>query len=216
MVNRWGFFLVVLVGCMAMAEGLTLQIEPKTTDCFFRDIAANQHVRLDYQVLRGGLLDIQLQVSQHGAPSLLADILHFSGEMDGKYEFQTSSQGLYKFCFNNEMSRFTPKIIQFSLAVGADKWGLSPVTSSSKGSSNAEAVKPEDLDPLEQSARRLSMQLDILQRHQKVLRNRERKHRDTNESTNSRVVWTTIIESSVLFSLHVFQIYFIRSLFNRR
>ena len=208
-------FLLVLNFYLIPTNGLTLQIEPKTSDCFSQDIGANQHVRLDYQVLRGGLLDIQLQVSQHGVPGYLIDILHFSGEMDGKYEFQTSSSGLYKFCFNNEMSRFTPKVVQFSLSFGTDKWGLQPASSLSKPSAS-QAVKPEDLDPLERSVRRISMQLDVLQRHQKVLRNRERKHRDTNDSTNSRVVIVSIIESTVLFSLHIFQIYFIRSLFNRK
>jgi hypothetical protein len=45
------------------------------------------------------------------------------------------------------------------------------------------------------------------------MKTRERAHRDTSESTNTRVQWYSIIESVLLVGMSMWQIHYLRRLF---
>ena len=49
--------------------------------------------------------------------------------------------------------------------------------------------------------------------HQSYMRQREEHHRDMTESTNAKVLWWTIGESTVLLILALWQIVYIRKFF---
>lgn len=48
------------------------------------------------------------------------DRVIYSGEREssGKYTFAAHIDGVYKYCFGNQMSSMTPKIVMFSMEVG--------------------------------------------------------------------------------------------------
>jgi len=164
---------------------------------------------LYYQVIRGGLLDIKLTVE---APSglLLYETLHFEEEDDGIYDFVPKEPGAYRFCFNNEMSRWTAKVVSFYLVGDENEEGESPT-----------ATKPapasaDDLDPVETAIHKLSTEMAILLRHQHFLRGREAQHREIMESTANRMVWMTLIEAVVLIGMNLGQIFYLRRAFEVR
>ena len=41
-----------------------MQIEPKSRECFTSEFAKGDEIKFAYQVIRGGLLDIQFSVSK--------------------------------------------------------------------------------------------------------------------------------------------------------
>ena len=44
----------------------------------------------------------------------------YSGEREtnGKYTFAAHMDGLYSYCFSNQMSSMTPKVVMFSMEIG--------------------------------------------------------------------------------------------------
>ena len=53
-------FLIALVHMTTCS--MIFQVEPRTQDCFFEDLESGKQATVNYFVLRGGLLDIDLRV----------------------------------------------------------------------------------------------------------------------------------------------------------
>jgi p24 family protein beta-1 len=63
--------------------------------------------------------------------------LHFDSKMKGRQRFTAADSGSYKFCFNNEMSRFTAKVVTFKVTVGQEQ-------------SKPEVAKPGELSAVDE------------------------------------------------------------------
>ncbi|GAM21403.1 hypothetical protein SAMD00019534_045780 [Acytostelium subglobosum LB1] len=192
-----GLLLVVFV---ATSNALTLQVEPKMTECFSEYVDSGKISFINYQVIRGGLLDVDVKVFDPMGNTIYS-ILHFESSMKGKMSFTASNSGAYKICFNNEMSRFTAKVITFT-------WTYD--------NADTAFVKGETLNPMDQSIQKIERTLQSIVFEQKKMRYREQTNRDTSESTNERVVRWTIIQLLVLVSMGVAQIWFLRRWFNSK
>jgi len=191
--------LIVALLQVTFADKMTIQIEPKKSECFFFDASAGQTMQLSFFVTRGGLLDIDLKVNGPDNQQLYAGLIFESSVQ----VFTASRAWAYEFCFSNAMARWTPKIISFELKVDLESEKKDPLSKSS-------------LDPIEQTINRIRDSLDQIQKDQKYLRIREQKHRDTAESTNSRVLWFSIFESSILLGLTLGQVFYLRKVFDTK
>jgi len=191
-------FLVILV-LLPGISSLTLQIEPKAEECFFQYAERDQEVEALYSVTRGGLLDIDVRIYDPQGNTLYQG-LHFDTKMKGRQHFVAGESGVYKFCFNNEMSRFTAKVISFRVNVGQDK-------------SKPEVAKPEDLSPMENSVVKIERVLQTVIAEQRRMRIREQVHRDTSESTNSRVSWWSVFETGLIIFMGAAQVWYLRRWF---
>eukprot|EP00013_Stygamoeba_regulata_P021213 CAMPEP_0177657750 /NCGR_PEP_ID=MMETSP0447-20121125/16384_1 /TAXON_ID=0 /ORGANISM="Stygamoeba regulata, Strain BSH-02190019" /LENGTH=210 /DNA_ID=CAMNT_0019162191 /DNA_START=14 /DNA_END=646 /DNA_ORIENTATION=+ len=199
---------VLVLAVLANVSAYTFQVEPKSQECFYESIGKDINTVIDYHVLRGGLLDIRFEVAleqQYPDVKLLIETLHFEDQHSGRYEFVAPETGTYRICFDNRMSRFTAKVVEFSISVNDGRWGT--------GGGHA---KSEHFKNMDQQARQLSDAVDDFTRHQHYLRAREIKHRNMIEETNSRVVIWSIVESTVLFAVSLFQIYTLRRFFEIR
>lgn len=74
----------VLAALLPLVLSYGLQVEPKTNECFSSFFPKHRQVKLNWQVTRGGLLDINIQVRFDGAvdnpfttPQMLYEKLYF-------------------------------------------------------------------------------------------------------------------------------------------
>jgi len=174
---------------------MMFKVEPKSEDCFYEDYPANTKVEIEWSVLDGGLLDIDFRIFQ--GDTKIFSKLYFEGREEGRHSFMTSVDGPVGFCFNNEMSRFTVKTCTFNLA-----------------NQKTEQVKKSDLTTFEQSIQRVERGFDVIEQEQRYYRVREHAHRNTAESTNTRVYTWSLVESFILLSMSLCQVWYLRRLFD--
>ena len=206
--------LLLCLLAITQVKALSLQVEPKTEECFFEKVAAGgETIFVHYEVTRGGLLDIRFDVFFNDI--MLTSSMHFSNEADGKFSHTSERAGTFKICFNNQMSRWTAKVVEFQVFVGEDHHQYRKNAQSPDATvSLSEMLLSEDIKALELEATKISNELEVALRSQKTLQNREKRHRETSEASSSRALWTSILEAVVLLAISGIQIYLVRSMFS--
>jgi len=88
-------------------------IDAHSEECFFDRAIAGTKLGLIFEVVEGGFLDIDVKITGPDGRT----IYQGDRESNGKYTFATHTDGVYKYCFSNQMSTMTPKIVMFSMDV---------------------------------------------------------------------------------------------------
>ncbi len=115
---------------------------------------------------------------------------------NGDFSFTAQHDGKYVYCFGNEHWGATSKEVSFNVH------GIVYV-------SETDSAK----DPLEVEVRKLSDLFAQVKDEQSYIVVRERTHRNTAESTNSRVKWWNLFVIGVVIGESVFQVWWLRRFF---
>jgi len=115
---------------------------------------------------------------------------------NGDFSFEAKHDGKYVYCFGNEHWGASSKEVSFNVH------GIVYVS---------EADAPQD--PLEVEVRKLTELLEMVKDEQSYIIVRERTHRNTAESTNSRVKWWNLFVIGVVIGESVFQVWWLRRFF---
>ncbi|RKF64710.1 Endosomal protein P24B [Golovinomyces cichoracearum] len=115
---------------------------------------------------------------------------------NGDFSFQAENDGRYTYCFSNEHWSAASKDVSFNVH------GIVYIP---------EPESPSD--PLEAEVRQLSELLAQVKDEQSYIVLRERIHRNTAESTNSRVKWWSIFQMAVLIGEGIFQVWWLKRFF---
>lgn len=59
------------------------QIEPREEQCFFEDLVKDKNFRLEFEVVRGGLLDCKLKITDPLGQVVIDKIAYFNKEVSG-------------------------------------------------------------------------------------------------------------------------------------
>ncbi|KAH8118348.1 supernatant protein factor C-terminal domain-containing protein [Phellopilus nigrolimitatus] len=185
-----------------------IEVPASKKECFFEDLHKNDQMTVTYQVGGGGHLDIDFWLAD---PENLALGKHIK-QSTGSVSMTAEKDGRYEYCFSNQMSTLADKMVK---CVGVDS--LKEPETDFEISFNVHGIvyvgEDETIAPIEREIRSLAIGLQSVKDEQEYIVVRERTHRDTAESTNSRVKWWSILQAGVLFSVVGWQIYYLKSFF---
>ncbi|KAI1197200.1 emp24/gp25L/p24 family/GOLD-domain-containing protein [Nemania serpens] len=186
---------------LVSATALTYKIQPNERACFFTTPhKQGQKIAFYFAVQSGGSFDIDYEVT---GPSDKV-ILDGEKERQGDFVFVANELGDYKFCFNNEMSTYSEKFVDFEIAVEDEVRAQLPAK---QGSS------PEQTGALEESIYKISGLLSTITRNQKYFRTRENRNFSTVRSTESRIVNFSLIQIVMVIAMGGLQVFVVRFFF---
>ncbi|KAK3327885.1 emp24/gp25L/p24 family/GOLD-domain-containing protein [Podospora appendiculata] len=183
------------------ATALTYKVNVNEKACFYTATTKKaEKVAFYFAVQSGGSFDIDYEVTGPGGKS----ILDGQKERQGDFVFTANEIGEYKFCFNNEMSTYTEKFVDFEISVENEARVNLP---SKQGSS------PEQTSALEESLFKVSGQLSTITRNQKYFRTRENRNFSTVRSTEKRIINFTLLQSALVICMGALQVFVVRFFF---
>ncbi|KAF2865810.1 emp24/gp25L/p24 family/GOLD-domain-containing protein [Massariosphaeria phaeospora] len=198
------FALTSLLAYFASAvsgTALTYKLDAHEKACFFANVEQKgTKVAFYFAVQSGGSFDVDY--SAVGPNEKV--ILDGTKERQGDFVFTATEAGEYRFCFNNEMSTFAEKMVDFEIAVENEARAQLP---SKQGSS------AEQTSVLEESLLKLSAQLSTISRNQKYFRTRENRNFSTVRSTEKRILNFSIMEGALMVTMAGLQVFIVRFFF---
>lgn len=192
---------VLILGLVQKSMAYFITVDAHAEECFFDKVKMGTKMGLMFEVAEGGFLDIDVRIE---GPD--GKVVHQGErESNGKYTFAAHMDGVYKYCFSNQMSTMTPKIVMFSMDVGE----------SPNDNTNVDGDEPSH-NKLEDMIKELSTALTGVKHEQEYMSVRDRIHRAINENTNSRVVMWSFFEALVLVAMTLGQVYYLKRFFEVR
>ncbi|KAK7085915.1 Transmembrane emp24 domain-containing protein 10 [Halocaridina rubra] len=194
----------ILVGALlSAADGIMFHLQPNTQKCLREEIHKDVLVTGEFEVqdTPGQKVDIQVTDSK-------GHHLFMKEEADsGKFIFNTEDYDVYEVCF---VSRVPPtqRGIQQEIKLNT-KHGVEAKSYEALG----EAAK---LKPLEVELKRLEDLSESIVQDFSYMRQREEEMRDTNESTNSRVLYLSLFSLCCLIGLATWQVLYLRKFFKAK
>ncbi|KAF6817318.1 endosomal cargo receptor [Colletotrichum musicola] len=183
------------------ATALTYKIHANEKACFYaKTQKENEKVAFYFAVQSGGSFDIDYVVT---GPSGKV-ILDGEKERQGDFVFTAQQVGDYEFCFNNEMSTFAEKFVDFEIAVENEVRAQLP---------SKQGASPEQHTTLEETIFKLSGQLSTISRGQKYFRTRENRNFSTVRSTESRIINFSMIQCALIVLMGALQVFIVRFFF---
>ncbi|KAJ7629365.1 emp24/gp25L/p24 family/GOLD-domain-containing protein [Mycena polygramma] len=196
-------FYLINLSIHARASALTTAISANERLCFYADVdKAGEKIGFYFAVQSGGSFDIDFDIKDPNDKV----ILDGQRERQGDYVLTANTVGEYSFCFENDMSTLTEKLVDFDIMVESEPRREAP-------------AKPgqisEHTSALEESVFRLNGMLMNIKRTQKHFHTRENRGFSIVKSTQNRLFWYAVLESLGVVAMAVFQVYVLQTFFTK-
>ena len=195
---KWFCWISILCFCcVSNVSAWNVVVAAGTEECFFENVSANTAVFGSFVVWENNKINVRVL-------DYLNKVLYVtSHESEGSFYFNTVGDGHYTLCFQNTESIISSGFVGFKLHIG-DALTQNAV------------LKHEHLSPVESAVSSLSLEFAGVYDEMQFLKGRELAHRDTNESTFSRVTYWAVFKYLLLIAIGVMELIVIRSLFEKK
>jgi len=184
-------------------SALTTAIGANERLCFYADVdKAGEKIGFYFAVQSGGSFDIDFEVKDPNDKN----ILDGARERQGDYVLTANTAGEYAFCFTNDMSTLSEKLIDFDIMVESEP-RREPSTKPGQIADHSSA--------LEESIFRLNGQLLSIKRMQKFFHTRENRGIAVVKSTQNKVFWFAVLEVLGVVSMAILQVYILQTFFTK-
>ncbi|KAK7414689.1 hypothetical protein QQZ08_003081 [Neonectria magnoliae] len=193
-----------LVACLVTdvtATALTYKLSANEKACFYTTTKKeSEKIAFYFAVQSGGSFDVDYIVEGPNGKV----IMDGQKERQGDFVFSANTIGEYSFCFDNEMSTFAEKFVDFEIAVENEQRAQLP---------SKQGTTPEQTSVLEESIFKVSGQLSTISRNQKYFRTRENRNFATVNSTEGRIVNFSLIQIALIVCMGALQVFVVRFFF---
>ncbi|KAI0739480.1 emp24/gp25L/p24 family/GOLD-domain-containing protein [Daedaleopsis nitida] len=197
------FFCFLQLALRTHAAALTTSIAANERICFYADVdKAGEKIGFYFAVQSGGSFDIDFEVKDPNEKVLLDG----RRERQGDFVLTANTVGEYSFCFENDMSTLTEKLVDFDIMVESEPRREPPAKPSQIA---------DQTSALEESIFRLNGMLINIKRTQKYFHTRENRGFDTVKTTQNRLWWYAVLESLGVIGMAVFQVYVLQTFFTK-
>ena len=198
--------LVLLALALECCSGVQFDIQRKTEKCLRDELVRKSLAVVQYGVLvqeNTGLTGVSI-IARDPRGKYLKEEKNIPANMNdfGSFQFTADIDGAYEICFYNNHESVRRVFLEFKHGVEARDY--------------TEVAKKEHLAPVEKELRQMEDTVDEIHREMLYMRKREAAMRDTNESTNSRVLWFSIISIVILLIMGGWQIYYLKNFFKSK
>jgi len=206
---------LLLVGCLC-AESIYFTLEEGQTRCFLEEVPKDTLIMGKYRgedptsAPQGGkpskltLLGLQVKVTDPEGAVALERAL----QAEGRFAFTSQVSGEYKICFSTNTSRWFGTKQKMNLHLDV-QYGVD-------ATDYKDLADQEKLTELEVAVRRLNDKVRDMRAEQTYQRTREATFRNTSESTNSRVMWWSVIQTLILVATALWQITHLKHYFKTK
>ncbi|XP_046992147.1 transmembrane emp24 domain-containing protein bai isoform X2 [Schistocerca americana] len=197
------YLLLGIIAVIRNVEGIMWKMEPNTQKCLREEIQSDVLVTGDYEVspAPGQKVDYIVRDSKGHILSQKEDI------SKGKFSFVTETYDKFEICFTSRVPPNQRGVVQ----------EVSLITKRGVEARNYEGIgEAAKLKPLEVELKRLEDLSDAIVKDFSLMRKREEEMRDTNESTNSRVLYFSIFSMCCLLGLATWQVLYLRRFFKAK
>jgi len=196
---------ILLIGAVLLSEvsSLMFHLQPSAQKCLREEIHKDVLVSGDYEITEvpGQTVDLAVVDSKGG----------FLWKKDhaekGRFTFTTDEYEVYEICFTSKVphgQRGFPQEVYLSSKHGVEAKNYEGLDEAAK------------LKPLEVELKRLEDLSEAIVKDFGFMRQREEEMRDTNESTNSRVLYFSIFSMLCLLGLATWQVLYLRQFFKSK
>ncbi|XP_020294898.1 transmembrane emp24 domain-containing protein 2-like [Pseudomyrmex gracilis] len=202
---RWLISCVFLVFFTVYGQCYFITVDAHAEECFFDKVETGTKMGLTFEIAEGGFLDIDVMITGPDGRTI------YQGEQEssGKYTFAAHTSGVYTYCFSNQKSTMTPKVVMFNMDIDENH---KQKDQNGEGGQDGEGSQAK----LDDMIKDLSTSLWGVKNEQEYMQVRDRNHRAINESTNFRVVVWAFFETLVLICVTVGQISYLKRFFEVR
>lgn len=199
--------LLVLLASLSLchATALTFVLPPNEKQCFYAfNNRLNSNIGYYFAVQAGGAFDINYVIR---APNK-AIVVQEEKQRQGDYLFSADQIGEYEFCFDNEMSTFAEKVIDFEIKTEDD-------LEAKKIKANLPAApnKNDAVENMHTLVENIEGKLSSLEHALNYYKTRNNRNQSTVKSTKSRVFWFSLFDLALMLAMAAFQVLVVKFFF---
>jgi len=196
-------FILILGTLLICSQAYQFQLVPHLEKCVRDDFREDTLIQ--------GRVDVEQRPSQlsfkvldpHQNPVFQNNDI----QIGTKFSFTTQGEGDYFFCFTDSpmqgLSTTPNRMVTLTFDTEEKK-------------DYAELAKREHLKPMEVELRKMEDLAQNIRNDFSSLKKREARHRDTSESTNSRVFWMSSLSIVIVIGLALTQLYYLKRYFKSK
>ena len=185
--------------------------------CFVEEMPANTHavasyVNADWSPEADEIIDIQ--VYDHSAQSVHQQ----DADITGRFAWTSTDAGRYKICVSVKTTDASKQVKnKANRGEASHKYKFHfEVTVGEESRNYAKLMKANHLTSMEVEVLRLTDRMKDVTRELKYQNKREEEFRNTSESTNTRVMWWSVVQMFVMLVSASFQSYHLKRFFEAK